>query len=121
MPHPPVDGFDLKFTSRTSWKAERRLRGEPIDIVPVTWTKGRRQGADSKEIFQEVWYQDPAEMGTRAADTSPFVIALAVAKDYAIFPHAFKEFVGVFEVVATGKTLSDKSIETKVLKRVRAP
>jgi len=115
-----VDGFDLKFTSRTSWKAERRRLGKLVDIVPVTWTKGRRQDRGSKEIFQEVWYQDKVEMAGRAADPSPFVIALAVAKDYSTFPHAFREFVGTFEVVSTGEVLSDRSIETKVVRRVRA-
>jgi hypothetical protein len=116
----PVDGFDLTFTSRRSWKAHRREHGRLVDVVPVTWTKGRHASDATKEIFQEVWYQDRDELAARAADVSPFVVALATAKDYGTFPHAFKEFVGVFEVVATGKMLSDISIETKVLRRVRA-
>jgi hypothetical protein len=62
--------------------------------------------------------QDDSELAARAVDARPFVIALAVAKNYSTLPHAFKEFVGVFEVVATGKILSDNSIET--LRRVRA-
>jgi hypothetical protein len=112
-----VDGFDLTFTSHTSWKAKRRERGKAIDIIPVTWTKGRRQTAGGP--YQEVWYQDPEEMKQRAADPAPFVVALAAAKDYAIHPHAFKEFVGLFEVTATGEILSDNSIQTQVLQRVR--
>jgi hypothetical protein len=47
-------------------------------------------------------------------------VALAIAHDYAVQPHAFKEFVGVFEVVATGKIVSDISIETEVRRRVQA-
>lgn len=35
-----VDGFGLKFTSRTSWKAQRYEFGSKIDVIPVTWTKG---------------------------------------------------------------------------------
>jgi hypothetical protein len=116
----PVDGFDLKFTTRRSWKAQRCQNGRLIDVVPDTWTKGRRVDEPTKQIFQEVWYQDEAEMARRAANPSPFVVALAVAHDYTVLPHAFKEFVGIFEVTATGKVLGDKSIETKVLRRVRA-
>jgi len=63
----PVDGFDLKFTSRRSWKAERREHGRLVDVVPVTWTKGRRVDAETKELFQEVWYQDPRKLAARAA------------------------------------------------------
>jgi hypothetical protein len=114
MPH-TVDGYDLTFTSRRSWKAHRRVRGRLIDVVPVTWTKGRRQDPVSKEIFQEVWYQDPSEMAARLSDPTPFVVALATAKDYNVLPHAFHEFRGLFEVVATGKSLGPHSIETKVI------
>ena len=115
----PVDGFDLKFTSRRSWKARRREHGRLIDTVPVAWTKGRRVLA-TKEIFQEVWYQDTVEVTERADNPAPFAIALAVAHDYNKLPHDCKEFVGVFEVVPTGKILSEKSIETRVLRRLRA-
>ena len=115
-----VDGFDLTFTSRTSWKAERRLGGKIIDIVPVTWTKGRRQDPSTKEVFQEVWYQNHHEMISQKGSHDPFVVAVARAKDYTKFPHEFAEFVAMFEVIATGVVLSDKSIETKVIRRLRA-
>ena len=35
-------------------------------------------------------------------------------------PHQFKEFRGVFEVAPTGRLLSENSLETKVLRRVKA-
>jgi hypothetical protein len=115
----PVDGFDLKFTSRRSWKAERRQRGHLIDVVPVAWTKGRRVD-DGGRIFQEVWYHDRGELEARANDPTPFVVALALAHDYAVQPLAFRHFVGIFEVAATGKILSDISIETEIRRRVQA-
>lgn len=118
MPH-RVDGFDLTFTSRTSWKAERRARGRVIDVVPVVWTKDRCQAGSS--VYQGVSYQSRDEMEKRLADPSPFAVALAVAKDYAKHPHEFKEFVGVFEVTATGERLSDNSIQTRVLRRATTP
>jgi hypothetical protein len=116
----PVDGFDLKFTSRTSWKAERRCRGKLVDIVPVTWTKGRRQDPDTKNVYQEVWFQDHNEMDERNNSREPFPVAVAIAKDYSKFPHAFDQFRAIFEVVSTGNILSEKSIETKVLRRLKA-
>ena len=118
MPH-RVDGFDLTFTSRTSWKARRRARGHVIDIVPVVWTKDRRQVGTA--VYQGVGYQKRDEMEARMADSSPFVVALAIAKDYAKHPHEFKEFVGLFEVRATGECLDDQKIQTQVLRRAPMP
>jgi hypothetical protein len=60
-------------------------------------------------------------MEARRTGPKPFIVALAIAKDYNVMPHAFDEFRGLFEVVTTGKTLSTNSIETRVLRRDRAP
>jgi hypothetical protein len=111
-----VDGFDLTFTSRTSWKATRRLRGKVIDIVPVTWTKGLRQPGPTLEV----WYRNPEERQGARQSREPFVVAVARAKDYSALPHEFEQFTALFRVVATGDQLSETSIETKVLERVRA-
>lgn len=70
-----VDGYNLKFTARTSWKAERRARGKVIDIIPVTWVHGRRGDV------QEVWYRKHDELEVARQRTEPFVVALAQAKD----------------------------------------
>ena len=115
-----VGGYKLSFTHRTSWKARRRLLNREVDIVPVTLTKGRRQGASSKEVFLQVWYQDAEELKCRVADPNAFVVALARAKDDHKIPPDVDEFVGIFQVVPTGIRLSQNSIETRVLERVRA-
>jgi hypothetical protein len=52
MPH-HVDGFELKFTSRTSWKAKLRLLNQKLDVVPVTLSKRRRQGSRPKKYFSK--------------------------------------------------------------------
>jgi hypothetical protein len=111
-----VDGYDLTFTSRTSWKAERRRGGKLIDVVPVTWTKGIR--GNGKIEFLEVWLRSK-ELKEYNSRTEPFVVALAIAKDYNQTPHSFQEFRGLFEVQATGTLLSDRSIETRVLRRIK--
>jgi hypothetical protein len=115
-----VGGYKLSFTYRTSWKARRRLLNREVDIVPVTLTKGRRQGATSKEVFFQVWYQDAEELKCRLADPSAFVVALAKAKDDYKIPPEVDDIVGIFRVVPMGIILSKNSIETKVLERVRA-
>jgi hypothetical protein len=85
-----------------------------MDIVPVTWTHGR-QGA-----LQEVWFQQPQELEAALQSNAPFIVALAHPKDPDAEPIAFKEFRGLFEVAPTGRRLSENSIETRVLRRVKA-
>ena len=113
-----VGGLDLKYTSRTSWKAEIRSHGKVVAIAPVTWTKGRYTKENSQEVFQQVWFQDADELEERRTSTDPFIVAVAVAKDYSHHPHEFKDFQAVFEVVATGEIWDEKSIETRVIRRV---
>jgi hypothetical protein len=114
-----VDEFNLKFTSRRGWKAELRRHGRMIGVIPVTWTKGRsvRDG----EIFQKVYFRpsNAAEMENYRVSGKPFIIAVALAKDYSTLPHVFKSFQTIFEVIATG-AISEDSIETKVLRRLSA-
>ncbi len=113
-----VDGFDLKYTSRTSWKAARRQNGTLIDVVPVTWTKGWST-TDAGPLL-EVWFQKSNEMEEHRNRREPFVVAVAVAKDYKVHPHQHKQFVGVYRVASTGRALSEDSIETRVIERVTA-
>jgi hypothetical protein len=113
-----VDGFDLRFTGRTSWKAERRLRGKLIDVVPVTWTKGWLK--TPKGVFIQVWFRNETDLLEYNSRPEPFVIAVAKAKNYNRFPHEFEQFTALFQVKATGNTMSEKSIETLMLDRIRA-
>jgi hypothetical protein len=114
-----VDGFQLRCTSRTSWKAEWREHGKLLDVIPVTWTKGTRPTPDRSEILQEVWYRNQSDMEARLADPAPFVVAVAEAEDYGVEPHAFKKFKAIYEVVATGARITDRSIQTRVVRRLR--
>ncbi|MBV9629586.1 MAG: hypothetical protein JO230_15930 [Xanthobacteraceae bacterium] len=117
MPH-KVDGFELRFTGRTSWKAERRCRGAVIDVIPVTWTKGWSK--TSEGTFLQVWFRNADDREQYLDRREPFVVAVGVAKDYEEFPHQFSHFTSVFRVLATGKVLSEHSIETRVIERVTA-
>lgn len=115
-----VDGYDLTYVSRTSWKAERRYAGKLLDQVPVTWTDGWRHDAKTKARFLAVYYRDPVEMEARRTSATPFVIAVAAAHDKEAIPRVFHRFVGVFEVLATGVQFDDRSIEAKLLRRLQA-
>lgn len=113
----PVDGFELAFTGRKTWKAYRYEFGTQLDIVPVTWTKGLQV----RERIPEVWFSNPVELEAQMMSRIPFVVALAIAKDYMVHPHTFDEFRGIFEVLATGDRGASEdgmSIETKVLRRL---
>src|SRR5688572_13804799 len=113
-----IDGFILKFNTRTRM-AERRW-GDSVDLVPVIWLKEWRQGPaprrekDSKtpprrDSFVAVHCAEPTDVPVRAADKQPFVVALATTKAKGEGAEGFGEFRGVFEVVATGVTLSPES------------
>ena len=113
-----ADGFGLKFTSRRSWEAARSYRGKVIDIETITWK--RDYGTRNGKFCQTVYFQDLYELEMMIFGKEPFVIALADAKDYSVSPLSFGKFIGVFEVRSTGKTLGPHSIETEIIKRVRA-
>ncbi len=115
-----VDGYDLTYVSRTSWKAERRNAGMLLDQVPVTWTDGWRHDAKTNAPFLAVYYKDAAEMEARRTSTTPFVVAIAEAHDKEAIPRVFQRFIGVFEVLATGVQFDDLSIEVKLLRRLNA-
>jgi hypothetical protein len=114
-----IDGYELAFTGRKSWKAEWRLEGKVIGIIPVTWTKAMQQNEGDRLL--EVWIRDPVEREKYRNQKEPFVVALAEAKDYQIQPHSFRRFLGIYEVVATGNMMDHDSIETKVKRRLYAP
>ena len=111
-----VNGYSLAYTSRRGWKANLRLRGKLVDTVPVTWTKGRRQRG--REEFLKVWIGNAEERLAYSKRTEPFVVAVAIAKDYSELPHAFSAFDSIWLVSATGRVLRDKSIETRLIERL---
>lgn len=115
MPH-HLDGYELKFAARRSWKAERRLDGTLIDTVPVTWTKGIRETGNDR--FLQVWFPNTDELRDYSQRTDPFVVAVATAKDFNQHPHQFSKFNYLYEVVATGELLSPDSIETRIIRRI---
>jgi len=115
-----VDGYDLTYVSRTSWKANRRYAGRVIDQVPVTWTDGWRHDKKSNSRFLAVYYRDASEMEFQRTSSAPFVVAVAEAHDKEASPRVFQRFIGVFEVSATGVQFDEMSIEARLIRRLNA-
>jgi hypothetical protein len=113
-----VDGFKVRFTHRTSWKAEIRANGNLIAIAPVVWTEDRRQSG--REAFQAVRFQDLSEMEQTRLRREPFIVALAMAENYNIRPRKVRTFQGIFEVVSTGIQIKPDRIDTRVIRRRHA-
>jgi hypothetical protein len=113
-----VGGFKVRFTHRTSWKAEIRLGMDKVAVAPVVWTIGRR--LRGREILQEVRFQDLSEMEQARVCRDPFLVVLAVAEDYNQSPRRVRSFQGVFWVRSTGVQISLDGIETTVIGRERS-
>lgn len=113
-----LDGFELKFTSRRSWKAERRHNGKLLDIVPVTWSKDLHR--DGKQKFLLVHFTNTDESEKYRTQQKSYIVAVAEAKDYSAEKLSFSKFTALYEVVSTGKKLNDHSIETRIIGRVGA-
>ena len=92
-------------------------------MVPVTWRAGCRRV--SGDLYQQVWFRNDDEMEQVRLSRTPFVVAVAEAErrdavgsedERPQFKHSTP-----CSKVATGKQIDDWSIETRVLRRLRAP
>jgi hypothetical protein len=72
-----VDGYDVIYTHRGSWKANRSHAGKVIDVVPVAWDRDYVFGDPPLLI---IWFQDPQEASRLLHANVPFVAALATKK-----------------------------------------
>ena len=112
-----IEGLDLRFTSRTNWKAKITAPGYQPLVAPVTWTSVFRR-AEGRTML-EVWFQNADELVEHLSRTDPFVIALAEPKSMVEGePTSFKRFTGVFEVRSLGLEASPKSLECEVIRRL---
>jgi hypothetical protein len=69
-----VNGFDVAYTHRGSWKAHRRLKGTIVDEIPVAWDRDWKAGQPPSLI---VWFEDPEEAAGRLAAGAEFTVAVA--------------------------------------------
>lgn len=94
--------------------AQRFAKGKLLDVVPVAWQRDYHDG------LLKVHFKKPSEVQDYASRGAPFMVAVAKAKDYDVHPHQIDFFTCVFRVKATGEILSEHTVQTRVLDRVRA-
>jgi hypothetical protein len=68
-----VNGFEIAYTNRGSWKAHRSINGKVIDEIPVAWDKDYEAGAPPKLT---IWFKNPRE-AELAFGRGSFVSAIA--------------------------------------------
>jgi hypothetical protein len=112
-----VDGYQLAFTGRRTWRAEWRKGAKVLGEIQVT---GHDDRVDRGQHLIAVWYQKKywEEMEKHLADRRPFVIAQSEQEG-----RTFKRFRGIYEVEATDTCLSKwgseaKGIEARILRRI---
>jgi hypothetical protein len=105
-----VDGLTLRYTSRTSWKAENDSRRSNARGCPRHLDKGRR--GSPPDLFQEIWFRNQSELEQYRLSTAPFLVAVAIAKDYNTI-REFAAFRQVLEVQSTRKQSGNHSVETR--------
>jgi hypothetical protein len=122
MPH-YVDGWGLRYTGRTTWRAEYWSKAGNYGEIPVAWENDLQMSSQGDLLAVRHRKKYRPEMDAHRTDRAPFIVAIARANNPKIRPgehRDFKQFLGVFEVAATGRRLTGDRIETKILRRLTA-
>src|SRR5690349_21600943 len=72
-----IQGYEVDYKHRGSWRAYRRFKGQIVDEVPVAWDTDWTAG---KPPSLAVWFQDAFEAKARLEAGVPFVVAVAKKK-----------------------------------------
>lgn len=111
-----VDGLQLTYLGRRSWKAVVTANGRKVCIAPVAWS-ARGSARTQRVAFAKKSF---VEMQQYMHSREPFIIALAEPLDRREVPPRFWRFVAVLKVRATGRQLSVNTIETELVQRMSA-
>ena len=110
-----IDGFQLSFTGRKTWKAT--LKGGGYDeVVPVTWTRDMTNCRG--RAFVKIYYTNFDELVAKRTDAHPFIAAVAVAKDWNARPLKFKEFAGVFLCRSAFERTGEYSFKAEIIRQM---
>ena len=108
-----VDGFNIAFTHRGSWKADLLAPGKEVEIVPVTWTKDwdRQKGT----VF--VWLKKPEDVDHYMGLSKGFRIAIAIRD--ASRSASSNDIIGIFAVEPLTRSDDPRGITCKLIKRLK--
>lgn len=111
-----VDGYEVAYTHRGSWKASMHLHGHHIADIPIAWDRdlsGRKAG----EQTLLVWFEKPTEAAAILQAKDRFVAALS---KWADGKGRTENIKGLFLVTPVSATDDPTCILCNVLERVRA-
>jgi hypothetical protein len=93
-----ISGLGLKFTSRTSWKADVYKAGKVIATVPVAWIDQVVFNRDEKRPQSFLVWLTTIEKAKEFLSKEEAIIAVAISHDPKEHPRKFKEFSRLFKV-----------------------
>jgi hypothetical protein len=106
-----IDGYEVAYTHRGSWKASRTLNGVHLDDVPVAWS------SDWVPPSLTVLFKTPEEAELILSLGKPFVVAVATKKDDG--SSSSSNINGLFRVQPLS-AVGEAGVKCEVLLRVKA-
>lgn len=99
-----VDGFEVAFTHRGSWKAALSAPSMLPDTIPVAWKSDYLRTDGQWQLF--IWFKDPEEVNSLMSAGGSFRVALATKNEDG--STASKNIIGVFWVTPVSKSPSPR-------------
>lgn len=107
-----VDGFEVSFTHRGSWRANLLALGKDAEVIPVAW----RTDMVGKTIL--VWFKTEKEADQKLAAGSRFRIAVAYKNSNG--SASSNNITGIFWVTPVEKQLDDHHPKLACIVEARA-
>lgn len=112
-----INGYDVTYTHRASWKANRSYKGNVIDKVPVAWDRDWIK-LPGKPPSLVVWFENPKEASERLSAGIQFVVAVAKKVETG---SSSANIHGLFDVAPVELTADPKAVRCTVLAKSMPP
>jgi hypothetical protein len=111
-----VDGYNLEFTSRKSWRARLYVKSKCIDEIAVGWARNMFPVDGVKMLSLHLKSSEECQLRMKSA--APFKVAIALQRN----PEVNKVIAisGVFEVLPISMNTAEHRLENRVLRRLHA-
>lgn len=111
-----IDGYEVAYTHRGSWKASMHLDGHHLADIPIAWDRDL-SGREAGKQTLLVWFERPVEAARILETKEQFVAALS---KWADGKGRTENIKGLFLVVPSSATDDPTCLLCNVLGRVRA-